>query len=80
MNYLILKKNIHKYNLKMEQIKESVTDLEEFIKMKNELNNKLLKVTNLEERIKMQEIKIEKQISDLKKLKKIIIIYILLLD
>ena len=45
-----------------------MTDLEEFIKTKNELNNKLLKVTNLEERIKMQEmiIKIEKQISKIK--------------
>ena len=49
----------------MEQIKESENDLEEFIKTKNELNSKLQKETNLEERFKIQEmiIKIEKQIS-----------------
>ena len=57
----------------MEQIKESETDLEEFIKTKNELNSKLQKEINLEDRFKIQEmiIKIEKQISDFKKIKKI---------
>jgi len=56
----------------MEQIKENETDLEEFIKTKNELNSKLQKETNLEERFKIQEmiIKIEKQISEFKKINK----------
>ena len=56
----------------MGQIKQSESDLEEFIKTKNGLNNKLQKETNLEERFKIQEmiIKIEKQISEFKKINK----------